>query len=285
MRLSHARGSLDLDVCVVMGIVNRTPDSFYDGGRMGLDEVVDHSLRLVEEGAGILDVGAVKAGPGREVGEQEESDRLLPLVEALANATEVPLSIETTRVSVARLAFQAGAAILNDVSALADPELARVCAEAGGALVLMHHGGQIRGRPRNPRYDDIVAEVIGEWRRLEGIATGAGVAGDRLVVDAGLDFGKTTFHSLELMRRLDEQVSHGKPLLLAPSRKDVVGESLGLAPAERLEGSLALVALGVLAGVSMVRVHDVAATVRVVRMVETVAGKRRPAAPVRGLWE
>lgn len=285
MKLHHATGSLDLSSCAVMGIVNRTPDSFYDGGRMGLDDTVAYSLRLVDEGARILDLGAVKAGPGEGVAEQEEIDRLLPLVERLTKETDVPLSVETTRPSVAKLAFGAGASIVNDVSGLSDPDLARVCADAGGALILMHHGGQLRGRPLNPRYEDIVAAVIEEWTRLEGIAIDAGIQPEQLIVDAGLDFGKTTFHSLELIRRLDEQVRYGRPLLLAPSRKDVVGESLGLAPADRLEGTLALVALGVAAGVSIVRVHDVAASVRVVHMVETVMGARRPSAPIRGLWE
>ena len=285
MKLQHARGTLDLDRCVVMGIVNRTPDSFYDGGRMALGETLRFAMSLVEQGAGILDLGAVKAGPGAEVSEQEEMDRLIPLVEALAGETGVPMSIETGRARVAQAAFAAGAAILNDVTALVDPELATTCAEAGGALVLMHNGGQLRGRPLNPRYDDIVIAVVEEWRRLEGIAIGAGVGSDHLVVDAGLDFGKTTFHSLELVRRLDEQVAYGRPLLLAPSRKDVVGESLDLPLGERLEGTLALVAMGVLGGASIVRVHDVRAAARVVTMVETVMGERRPAAPVRGLWE
>lgn len=285
MKLQHARGTLDLDRCVVMGIVNRTPDSFYDGGRMGLDAIVDHALAMVDQGAGILDVGAVKAGPGPPVSEQEEIDRLIPVVDALTVATDVPISIETGRPRVARAAFSAGAAILNDVTGLADPEVAAVCADADGALVLMHNGGQLRGRPINPRYDDVVAAVIQEWQRLETIAVAAGVPTDRIAVDAGLDFGKTTFHSLELMRRLDEQVAYGRPLLLAPSRKDVVGESLALPPDERLEGTLALVALGVLGGVSIVRVHDVGASIRVVEMVETVIGSRRPAAPIRGLWE
>jgi dihydropteroate synthase len=149
----------------------------------------------------------------------------------------------------------------------------------------MHHGGQLRGRPLNPTYPDVVDAVVAEWKRLEKIARSAGVGKGSVVVDAGLDFGKTTFHSIDLMRRLDEQVATGRPLLLAPSRKDVVGESLDLAPGERLEGTLALVALGVLGGVSIVRVHDVRASVRVVRMVETVMGTRDPAAPIRGLWE
>ena len=285
MRLRHATGEWELDRCLVMGIVNRTPDSFYDGGRMALETVVEHASRLVDEGADILDLGAIKAGPGEDVTEQEEADRLLPVVEELARATSVPLSVETARPSIAKAAFDAGASILNDVSALADPELARVCADSGGALVLMHHGGQIRGRPLNPRYEDVVAAVIAEWKRLEEIAAGAGVGSDRIVLDPGLDFGKTTFHSLELMRRADELVALGRPVLLAPSRKDVVGETLGLAPDERLEGTLALVALGVRAGAAVMRVHDVRQTVRVVRMVEAVAGSRRPDAPIRGLWE
>ena len=285
MKLQHARGTLDLDRCVVMGIVNRTPDSFYDGGRMELGRALEHALALVAEGAGLLDIGAVKAGPGAEVSEQEEMDRLVPLVEALAKETEVPVSIETGRPNVAREAFAVGAAILNDVTAFADEDLATVCAEAKGAVVLMHHGGQLRGRPLNPTYADVVKAVKAEWKRLEKIAVAAGIGTDSIVVDAGLDFGKTTFHSLELMRRLDEQVRVRRPLLLAPSRKDVVGESLDLAPGERLEGTLALVAIGVLGGVSIVRVHDVRASVRVVEMVETVKGTRAPTAPIRGLWE
>lgn len=285
MTLHHATGTLELDRCLVMGIVNRTPDSFYDGGRMELDDAVAHATQLVEEGADILDIGAVKAGPGEEVSEQEEIDRLLPLIEALAEAVEVPLSIESARPGVAKLALDAGASILNDVTALADPGLAGVCRDAGAALVLMHHGGQIRGRPRNPRYEDVVEAVLEEWERLMKAATSAGVTRDRLVVDPGLDFGKTTFHSLQLMRRIDELVAFGLPVLMAPSRKDVVGESLGLPLEERLEGSLALVALSVAGGAAVVRVHDVRPAVRVVRMVEAVLGRRRPEAPIRGLWE
>jgi dihydropteroate synthase len=284
-RLRHARGELALDRCLVMGIVNRTPDSFYDGGRMGLDEARDHALALVDEGADILDIGAVKAGPGEEVDAGEEAARLLPLLEAVAARTDAPISVETGRTEIARSALDAGAAIVNDVSALADASLARVCADAGAALVVMHNGGQIRGRPRNPRYDDVVGAVLETWRDLAASARAEGLADDALVVDPGLDFGKNTYHSLELMRRLPELVAQPYPVLVAASRKDVVGETLGLGTDERLEGSLALVALSVVAGASLVRVHDVLASVRVVRMVEAVEGKLRPARAVRGLWE
>jgi dihydropteroate synthase len=149
----------------------------------------------------------------------------------------------------------------------------------------MHNGGQIRGRPRAPIYDDIVRVVIDEWHRLASIANDHGVPNERIVVDAGLDFGKNTFHSLELVRRLDEQVAEPWPVLVAPSRKDVVGETLGLPLEERLEGSLALVALAVTGGAAIVRVHDVKSAVRTVRMVEAVMGARKPIAPVRGLWD
>ena len=284
MRLVHARGSLELDRCLVMGIVNRTPDSFYDGGRVELSAATDHAHRLIHEGADILDIGAVKAGPGEDVAERDEADRLLPLVEAVAGAGAL-LSVETSRPGIARAAVAAGAAFVNDVSGLGDPELADACAESGAALILMHNGGQIRGRPRAPAYDDVVADVLAELERLVDLARGRGVGEDSIVVDPGLDFGKNTFHSLELMRRLDELTSPGRPVLVAASRKDIVGETLGLPLEERLEGSLALVALSVIGGAAIVRVHDVRATVRVVRMIEAVRGTRRPVAPIRGLWD
>ena len=268
-----------------MGIVNRTPDSFYDGGRLGLDESIEHAVALVEGGADLLDLGAVRAGPGPGVSEDEERDRLLPLVERLVNEVDVPLSVETHRASVARAAIVAGARIVNDVTGLSDPDLAGVVAASTARLIVMHHGGQIRGRPRNPRYGDVVAAVGNGLLHLAGEAIAAGVSRDRIIVDAGLDFGKNTYHSLELVRRTEELVALGYPLLVAPSRKDVVGETLDLPPEERLEGTLALVALSVAGGASIVRVHDVRATVRTVRMVEAVMGRRPPAAPLRGLWE
>jgi dihydropteroate synthase len=269
-----------------MGIVNRTPDSFYDGGRnVELDTAVDHGLRLVEEGADILDLGGVKAGPGPAVTEEEEAERLVPLVAALRDKVTVPISVETARPSIARRALEAGASILNDVTGLDDPELVEVTAEHDARLVLMHNGGQIRGRPLNPRYDDVVRDVLDTWNVLVERAKSGGVAEKNLIVDPGLDFGKNTFQSLELMARIDELTSVVWPVLIAASRKDIVGETLGLPLDERLEGSLALVALSVLGGAAIVRVHDVKESVRVVTMIEAVMGKRPPKAPVRGLWE
>ena len=283
--IKHARGELVLDHCLIMGIVNRTPDSFFDGGRMGLSESIDHALRLVDEGAEVLDLGAVKAGPRAMVTEPEETKRLMPLVEGVADATDAVISVETGHPSVARAAIDAGAAIVNDVTGLAQPELAKECGVSGAALILMHHGGQIRGRPRNPRYEDVVSDVLAAWTQLAGVAERLGVERSSMIVDPGLDFGKTTFHSLQLMRRLPELVDCGLPVLVAPSRKDVVGETLDQPLDERLDGSLALVALTVAAGAAAVRVHDVGAAVNTARMVESVMGRRPPAAPVRGLWE
>lgn len=285
MILRHATGLLEIDRCQVMGIVNRTPDSFFDGGRLDLGASVDFALDLEQQGADLLDLGGVRAGPGPVVPEEEEMERLLPLVEALAGRARVPLSVETARPAVARAAFDAGASILNDVTAMADADLVSTCAASGGALVLMHHGGQIRGRPRNPRYEDVVSSVLVEWDRLSALAREAGVAPDGVLLDPGLDFGKNTYHSLELMRRLNELVGFGAPVLVAPSRKDVVGETLGLPPEERLPGTLALVALSVDAGAAVVRVHDVKAARDVVTMVEAVRGRVAPRSPVRGLWD
>lgn len=271
--------------CRVFGILNRTPDSFYDGGRMDLGAAVDHGAAMAAAGADVLDIGAVRAGPGPEVEVSEEMDRLLPLVTALRDRVGLPLAIETARPEVAEAALLAGADIVNDVSGLADPELASVCSQLDAGLILMHNGGQIRGRPRNPRYEDVVATVIEGWREMVEKATSVGVQREQIFVDPGLDFGKTTAHSLELIRRLPELIDFGMRVLVAPSRKDVIGETLDLPPAERLEGTLAVVALCVAEGAAAVRVHDVVATVRVVRMIEAVRGTRRPLAPVRGLWE
>jgi dihydropteroate synthase len=283
--IKHAKGHLSTEHCLVMGIVNRTPDSFYDGGRMDLGRATEHALAMVAAGADILDVGGVKAGPGEPVSETEELRRVQPLISELSARTDTPISVETAHPGIAEASIEAGASMVNDISGLADDDLARVCARTGASLVVMHHGGQIRGRPRHPQYDDVLIDVIEEFERCAEIATLAGVGNDQLVVDPGLDFGKTTYHSLEIMRRLEELTALDWPVLVAPSRKDVVGETLALQPDERLEGTLALVGISVIAGAAVLRVHDVEASVRVVRMTEAVMGRRPPADAVRGLWD
>jgi dihydropteroate synthase len=268
----------------VMAILNRTPDSFYDrGANFGFGAAVAAGERALAEGADWLDVGGVKAGPGPEVTEAEELDRVVPLIEALRGRTDAVLSVDTFRPGVARQALAAGADVVNDPSGLRDPQVAEAAAEAGAGLVVMHTAGPVRTRPHRPAYADVVAEVRAFLLDRAALARQRGVAAERLILDPGHDFHKNTFHSLELTRRLDELTGLGYPLLVAFSNKDFVGETLDLPVDQRLEGSLAAAAFAVAAGASIIRVHDVQATVRVVRMTESILGHRSPAATRRGL--
>jgi dihydropteroate synthase len=268
----------------VMAIVNRTPDSFYDrGATYGFAAAVEAGERALAEGADWLDVGGVKGGPGPAVTEAEELDRVVPLLEALRARTDAVLSVDTYRPGVARRALAAGADVVNDPSGLRDPVMAEVAAEAGAGLVVMHTGGPPRTRPHRPAYADVVAEVRAFLADRAALAVGRGLAPDRLIVDPGHDFHKNTFHSLELTRRLGELADLGHPLLVALSNKDFVGETLDVGLDQRLEGSLAAAAFSVAAGAGIVRVHEVQASVRVVRMVEAILGRRPPAATRRGL--
>ena len=268
----------------VMAIVNRTPDSFYDrGATYGFTAAVEAGERALAEGADWLDVGGVKGGPGPAVSEAEELDRVVPLLEALRGRTDAVLSVDTYRPGVARRALAAGADVVNDPSGLRDPAMAEVAAEAGAGLVVMHTGGPPRTRPHRPAYADVVAEVRAFLADRAALAVGRGLAPDRLIVDPGHDFHKNTFHSLELTRRLGELADLGHPVLVALSNKDFVGETLDVGLDQRLEGSLAAAAFSVTAGAAIVRVHEVQPTVRVVRMVEAILGRRPPAATRRGL--
>ena len=286
MKLAHARGELDLDRCVVMGILNRTPDSFFDGGRMELDSAVEHGLALVSEGAGILDLGAVKAGPGEEVTEDEETRRLIPLVEELAARTEVPLSIETGRPEVARRAIEAGAAIVNDVTGLMDEELADVSAATGAGLILMHHGGQIRGRPRHPRYEDVAREVGDELVRLASVAQDRGRPARRR--------SPSIPASISARTRCIRWSSCGGPRSWSlavtrcwwrPPGRTWWGRRWRCPRTSAWRGPSPSSLWRLPEEPAMVRVHDVEASVRVVRMVEAIEGKSTPEAPVRGLWD
>jgi dihydropteroate synthase len=268
----------------VMAIVNRTPDSFYDrGATYGFAAAVEAGERALAEGADWLDVGGVKGGPGPPVTEAEELDRVVPLLEALRGRTDAVLSVDTYRPGVARRALAAGADVVNDPSGLRDPVMAEVAAEAGAGLVVMHTGGPPRTRPHRPAYADVVAEVRAFLAARAALAIGRGLPPDRLIVDPGHDFHKNTFHSLELTRRLGELAGLGHPVLVALSNKDFVGETLDVGLDQRLEGSLAATALSVAAGAGIVRVHEVQASVRVVRMTEAILGRRPPAATRRGL--
>jgi dihydropteroate synthase len=265
-----------------VGIVNASPDSFAGDGLPDTAAAIARGLRLAHEGADVLDVGGVSTRPGAApVDAEEERRRVLPVLEALAARVALPLSVDTTTASVAEAALRAGATVVNDVSALgADPEMAHVVREHGATVVLMDNrlapAGEPPGwhAPRVPPGADVVAEV-GAWlARRVAAAEAAGIPRRRLVLDPGLGFGKTPGQSLVLVRRLAELRRHpglaGLPLLVGPSRKGFIGHVLGLPVAERLEGTLAVVALSVAGGADAVRVHDVRAALRCCRMADAV---------------
>jgi dihydropteroate synthase len=265
--------------CLVMGVVNVTPDSFADGGRY-LDPrvAVAHGLALAAEGADLLDVGGESTRPGASyVEEAVELDRVLPVIEGLAAATEVPVSIDTRKASVARAALRAGATIVNDVSAgRDDPELLAVAAEAGVPLVLMHMQGTPATMQDNPSYRDVLAEVEAFLQERCAAAQAAGVASEALVVDPGIGFGKRDEHNYALLAGLARLTRLGHPVLVGTSRKGFIGRALDLPVEERLEGTAATVVWAVERGARIVRVHDVAPIVRTVRMTEALlAGAAR----------
>lgn len=277
----EARGlRLDLGVrTFLMGVVNCTPDSFYEQSRYAdTGSAVDAGLRMVAEGADLLDLGGESTRPGSEpVPLDEELRRVVPVVRELARQTSVPLSVDTTKAAVARAALEAGARMVNDVSALAlDPEMPSVVAESGAAAVLMHMRGRPRDMQADPRYRDVVAEVTGFLRDRMIACEEAGIPRTALLLDPGIGFGKTLAHNLEILRRLGELVSLGRPVLVGVSRKSFIGTILGLPSEDRLEGTAAAVAASILNGARVVRVHDVAAMARVARVADAIARAGAP---------
>ncbi|HET7172916.1 MAG TPA: dihydropteroate synthase [Nocardioidaceae bacterium] len=269
-----------------MAIVNRTPDSFYDAGAT-YDEAaaIDRVSRVVEAGADIVDIGGVRAGYGPPVDAAEELRRTAPFVEKVRTAhPDLVISVDTWRAEVARELCRAGADLVNDTWSGADPALAEVAAEFGAGLVCSHTGGlSPRTDPHRVTYDDVVADVIAGVTALADRAVAAGVRRNGILVDPTHDFGKNTYHSLELTRRLDELVAIGWPVLVAVSNKDFVGETLALATHERLVGTLAATAVSAWLGARVFRAHEVAETRQTLDMVASILGCRPPARAVRGL--
>ncbi len=260
---------------LVMGILNRTPDSFYDkGATFALDDLVGRAELLVEDGADLLDVGGVKAGPGPEVGEAEELDRVIPAIVALRSRFDTPLSVDTWRASVAKEAYAAGALVGNDISGFSDPDYLPVAAAAGATVVATH----IRLGPRipdpEPVYDDVVDEVRAYLLERAGWALGAGLTPDRIALDAGLDLGKTAEQSLTLLRASDQLAELGYPLLLSASNKTFLGVVLGLEIGDRREASLAATALGGGLGCRIMRVHEVGAQRQVCQVLASICRAR-----------
>ena len=265
MKLRLGERTFDLGTRpLVMGVLNRTPDSFYDrGATFALDALLDRAEGLVADGADVLDVGGVKAGPGPYVGEAEELDRVVPAVAALRARFDVPVSVDTWRATVARESYAAGAVVGNDISGFADPDYLDAAQRTGATVVATH----IRIAPRvpdpDPQYDDVVVAVTSFLHDRAGRARSAGIPPDRIVVDAGLDLGKTARQSLELLRASPVLAGLGYPVMLSASNKPFLGVELGLEAHERAAASLAAAALGVALGCRLVRAHDVAGTRRV----------------------
>ena len=255
---------------LVMGIVNATPDSFSDGGRaFGLEAGLRHARQLIAEGADLLDIGGESTRPGAApVSADEESARVVPLIEALRRETDLPLSIDTLKPDVARAAVAAGAAIWNDVSALGAPGAIETAAELGCDVILMHMQGEPRTMQVDPRYDDVEAEVTGFLLDRSRAAEAGGVARERLWLDPGIGFGKTVQHNLVLIAGLRGLVAKGYPVLLAASRKRFIAalDPSQTEPDQRLGGSIAAMLAGAQAGCAMVRVHDVAASVQALKV-------------------
>ncbi len=264
------------DVSLVMGIVNVTPDSFSDGGNfLEAEAAIAHARGLLEAGADLLDVGGESTRPGAaEVGAADEIARVVPVIEALAGEGAT-VSVDTSKASVAEAALAAGASIVNDVTALADPGMAPLCASVGAGgpgLILMHMRGTPRTMQDDPVYDDVVAEVREFLADRMRLAVAAGIDEERIWFDPGIGFGKTVEHNLELIGRLGELAELGRPVVIGASRKNFIGRITGRDVGDRLGGSIAANVLGLVNGADVLRVHDVAETIEAVRVAERILG-------------
>jgi dihydropteroate synthase len=263
---------------LVMGVVNVTPDSFSDGGKfLDAGAAVAHALKLVADGAEILDVGGESTRPGAEpVAEAEELHRVLPVIERLAGRVNVPISIDTLKPAVARAALAAGASIVNDVAAYRkDGAMWREVAEFQAGYVCMHARSMPSAMPEHPVYDDVVRDVGEFFQERLGRLNAVGVAAYQVVLDVGIGFGKSMEHNLQLLANLRSFTTMARPLLIGVSRKSFIGKLLGAGLSERLSASLACACLAVESGVQIIRAHDVAETVQAVRMAEALLARRK----------
>ena len=275
MKLTFKSFQLDFSkrTCI-MGILNVTPDSFSDGGRyFSENDAVTQALRMEEEGADIIDIGGESTRPGAvKVSVREEIKRVTPVIEELAKRVKVPISVDTYKSEVADASIKAGASIINDISGLRfDPAMAEVAAEHEVPVVIMHIKGTPRNMQKNPLYKSLISEIIDYLR--EGIikAKKAGVAEDRIIIDPGIGFGKSLEHNLEIIRRLSEFEGLEKPILLGHSRKSFIGKVLdGVTAGDRVDGTAAVTAIGIINGANIVRVHDVREMVNVARIADAI---------------
>ncbi|MCP3029673.1 dihydropteroate synthase [Halobacillus sp. A5] len=256
---------------LVMGILNITPDSFSDGGRFNqIDAAVAHAVQMEKDGAHIIDVGGESTRPGhRPVSEQEEADRVVPVIEAVKERVSIPISIDTYKAAVARRALEAGADIINDVwGAKKEPEIAEVAAELAAPIILMHNR-------ENKNYSSLIVDMKEDLKESLKLAKEAGVSDQQIILDPGVGFAKTMEDNLEVMRQLDQFHDLGYPLLLGTSRKSFIGHVLDLPETERMEGTGATVCLGIAKGAKIVRVHDVKEIARMAKMMDAMTGRSR----------
>jgi dihydropteroate synthase len=259
----------------IMGILNVTPDSFSDGGRFHrFEDAVAQGMRMIQEGADIIDVGGESTRPGSErVPLEEELSRVIPVITTLAQKTEVPISVDTYKSEVAKRALDAGAQMINDISALRfDPEMKKVASQYQVPVVLMHIKGTPKDMQKDPWYDDVIGEVRGYLQESIVLAQRAGIDQDRIVIDPGIGFGKRLEDNLNILKNLREFSILGCPILIGCSRKSFIGKILDLPIGERLEGSLGAVAVAVMNGANIVRVHDVKESKRAAGLVDAVRG-------------
>ena len=260
----------------IMGILNVTPDSFSDGGKfIKTDTAVECALKMVKDGADIIDIGGESTRPGAEpVSEAEELDRVLPVIEAIAKETATPISIDTYKSNVAEQALMAGAKIVNDISGFQfDDRIALVAAQYNAGCVLMHIKGEPRNMQKNPHYDDVLGEISDYLRKSISIAQNTGLKKENIVIDPGIGFGKRFVDNLEIIRELKRLTILDCPVLVGPSRKSFIGQILDLLPDQRLEGTAAVVAISIMNGANVVRVHDVKEISRVAKVVDAILQK------------
>ena len=261
----------------IMGILNLTPNSFYDGGKfINPADAIKYAVRMVEDGADIIDVGAESSRPGSDpISPDEEIERLKPVLSELSRLN-VPISVDTYKSSVARWALDAGASIINDISGFRfDPDLAKVVSEYKVPVVIMHTYGKPKTMQDNPQYKSLLNEII--WYLKDSIKIGmdAGINHDRFIVDPGIGFGKTVSHNLEILKGLSRLKELGSPILIGPSRKSFIGNILNLQPEKRLEGTAAAIAIGIMNGANIIRVHDVKEMVRVAKISDAIRSSKR----------
>lgn len=275
MKLLWSRFCLDFEKKThIMGILNVTPDSFSDGGRyFDKDAAVERGLKMVEDGADVIDIGGESTRPGADpLPSEEELRRTVPVIEALAKRVEAPISIDTYKAHVAKMALDAGASMVNDISGLRfDPEMRKVVAEYGVPVVVMHIKGTPKNMQADPVYEALIPEIIEDLRVSIKLAVEIGIGEDMIVIDPGLGFGKTLEHNLEILKNLNDFTMLHKPLLVGPSRKAFIGKILGNAsPADRVEGTAAAIAVSIMKGAHIVRVHDVKEMAKVVKVADAI---------------